>query len=70
VSTDYVKDLVLAAFAIRRKFFCSDAAEWYHDTGTIAFRTRLCSISAHAESPLRLRAKQRSAMIASGSVGL
>jgi hypothetical protein len=48
----------------------SDAARWYRDTGTIAFRTRLCSISAHAEAPPNLRAQQQSGMIALGSVGL
>ena len=62
---DSVAHYLVAALTIRRKFFCSDAAR-YRDTGTIAFRTRLCSISVHAEAPLHLRAQQRSAMIGIG----
>jgi hypothetical protein len=46
--------------------FCGRAVRWYRDTGAIAFRTRLCSISTHAAAPPRLRAQQRSAMIGIG----
>jgi len=46
--------------------FFSRAVHWYRDTGTIAFRTRLCSISTHPAAQPCLRAQQRSAMIGVG----
>jgi hypothetical protein len=52
------------------KTFGREITQWYRDTGAIAFRTQLCSTSGHTVPPLRLRAQERSAMIASGSVGL
>ena len=62
--------VVAAALTIRLKiFFCRDAAQWYRDADTIAFRTQLCSISAHAEVLPRLRAQQRSGMIGVGIGG-
>jgi hypothetical protein len=66
----YVVPDLVAALNYAAEISCSYSTQRYRDTGTIAFRTRVCSISAHAEAPPRLRAQQRSAMIASGSVGL
>jgi hypothetical protein len=61
--------VLAAALTIRLKFFAANAAQWYRDTDTIAFRTQLCSISAHAEVLPRLRAQQRSGMIGIGIGG-
>ena len=41
----------VAALTMRLKFFSREPGQWYCDTDTIAFRTRLCSISAHAAAP-------------------